>query len=369
MTKVSSNRKPSRTSIARASIILTTTGILLWSMLPVTGCRENQRVSAEANIEREDIPPPSFQMKLVETNQPRSEPRGINSSGLVVGKMGPIGGFDYAFVDTQSGTFTLCPLNEGASSASDINNEGVATVWVATKTSGKVRSFLASNRGRQFLATPTNGEAMANAINNTGLVVGTIINANGKRSAAFWEKPYSGFSALPDLGGVAGAAIDVNDRGQIAGWSETGPGKPVGAVWVKGEVVNLGNLHDGGFSEARGINAKGDVVGFASLGTDGELHAVLWRDGTIIDLGTLGGKSSYANAINDNGIIVGWSDTKNGKQVATVWVNDRMYDLNELTESLECHLEEAHAINTHGNIACTGTINGISRRGVVLIMD
>jgi probable HAF family extracellular repeat protein len=39
---------------------------------------------------------------------------------------------------------------------------------------------------------------------------------------------------------------------------------------------------------------------------------VLWSNGTITDLGTLGGASSAANAINNLGQIVGWAATSTG---------------------------------------------------------
>ena len=51
-------------------------------------------------------------------------------------------------------------------------------------------------------------------------------------------------------------------------------------------VVDLGTLPDGSFSGAFAINNRGDVAGF-STGASGETHATLWRDGGIINLGTL----------------------------------------------------------------------------------
>src|SRR5688500_15355770 len=74
--------------------------------------------------------------------------------------------------------------------------------------------------------------------------------------------------------------------------------------------VDLGTLNGfspGRASEARAINAGGDVVGWAEV--TGPAYpvprAVLWRGGQIVDLGTLGGRISRAFGINTDGVVVG----------------------------------------------------------------
>lgn len=50
------------------------------------------------------------------------------------------------------------------------------------------------------------------------------------------------------------------------------------------------------------------------------------------DLGTLGGVNSYAEAINNAGIIAGESQLKDGTRQAFVYINGKMYNLRDLIE-------------------------------------
>jgi len=75
------------------------------------------------------------------------------------------------------------------------------------------------------------------------------------------------------------------------------------------EVVKLPSL---GGTQSRGmaINRLGWVAGWSNR-SDGKRHAVLWREWSITDLGTLGGPNSTVPwpGLNDQGMIVGISQT------------------------------------------------------------
>jgi probable HAF family extracellular repeat protein len=101
--------------------------------------------------------------------------------------------------------------------------------------------------------------------------------------------------------GGGGTGYAVNDLGHVAGTDNvTGH-----AFFYDGTMHNLGTL-GGASSEARGLTAGDVVVGFASTAT-GHTHAFRWTlAGGMVDLGLPpGATDAWAYAINSNGVVVG----------------------------------------------------------------
>ncbi|HEX2973332.1 MAG TPA: DUF3466 family protein [Tepidisphaeraceae bacterium] len=97
---------------------------------------------------------------------------------------------------------------------------------------------------------------------------------------------------------------------------------------VKYTVTDLGTL--GGASSSAGcINNQGQIVGSATT-RSGESHAFLYSGVTMVDLGTLGGSSSSASGINDNGQIVGTSTLADNTRRAYLYQDGRMQSLGTL---------------------------------------
>lgn len=145
--------------------------------------------------------------------------------------------------------------------------------------------------------------------------------------AAVWKN-----GKLTDIGSLdAGPNSETNwisPNGIIAGDSQNGLLDPLtgfqaweirAVVWKEGQVIDVGTLGGGSNSLARAVNSSGTVVGLSTtaffdsssmianfgLPYPFQSRAYRWKDGVIHDLGTLGGSDAMALGINERGQIFG----------------------------------------------------------------
>lgn len=270
-------------------------------------------------------------------------PRGINNLGHVV-------------ADSSNGTpavwsngaWSDLPALAGFShGASDINDSGQVSGTAASTTvdaSFAVRWNSPSSQPTAltglipFDVTQTLLPFDAGwTINNPGAVAGTVWTPAGGTNAALWQP---GSTTVTDLGNFGGQFTNVfnhmiNDAGTVVGTGQTENGEASrGGAWINGGAPELLALLPGGVnSEANGINNLGQIVGAANNGDFddiGDINVpVLWNgvneQPTL--LGTLGGARGMALSINDDGLIVGFSEGTDGKAHPTLWANGQIIDL------------------------------------------
>ncbi len=121
------------------------------------------------------------------------------------------------------------------------------------------------------------------------------------------------------LGGQSAFAHDINERGEIAGGSET-PNTFLAFLGIPGRGLKaLGTLGGTG-SEGLAINDSGDVAGGSDVAGDTAAHAFLWTRGRAMkDLGTLGGPYSTALGVNNLRQVAGYSVTADDVERAFIW--------------------------------------------------
>lgn len=177
------------------------------------------------------------------------------------------------------------------------------------------------------LGTLGGQSSFANDINDLGQIVGYSATASGDTHAFL----YSGGSMtdLGTLGGSLSQATRINNSGQIVGFSRIDGLQTTRAfVYDGGSMTELGTL-GGAFGVAYDINDSGQIVGYSSL-SSGEIRGFLYSAGSMTALGTLGGTDSYAYGVNSSGQVVGASMTEDGFVRAFSYSNGVMTDLGTL---------------------------------------
>lgn len=227
------------------------------------------------------------------------------------------------------------------------------------------------------------GNGFPCSINNLGQVVGhdwpnSFIYENGQKT-------------LLDLGFENLFVTGINNNGTIIGYSDGQGVLPWGCFYYKNGVrkdINVGQkgylraINDNelavgqmgvaafGYQNdnveyiiadsgtAYDINNNNQVVG--QVAVNGKAQPFLWQNGLLFGLGTMG----YANAVNEQGVIVGHFFTIEGDSHAFVYKDDRVLDLNDLisnkTKFLSIYdkwnLAGAVDINDNGLIIAYATI-------------
>ncbi|MBX3399361.1 MAG: hypothetical protein KF873_11505 [Gemmataceae bacterium] len=169
-----------------------------------------------------------------------------------------------------------------------------------------------------------------------------------------------------DLNAFGLQPVAVNDARQFAGTRDF-PGEGFrGYRWDAATLFTSVGTLGGASSSAAAINGSGWVIGASRVDpATTASHAYLWRPGVgLTDLGTLGGTNSSASAVNAAGFVVGSSQTSgNSSTQAFVW----RLDTNTMTPlgTLGGNNSSAIGVNALAVVAGTSDVTGGGTRPFV----
>ncbi len=214
------------------------------------------------------------------------------------------------------------------------------------------------------------GAFMPTAINDSMQIVGSrfVTDPTGFKyeQACIWQMGV--LASLNQLSnGHTSLALGLNDAGWVVGSAfPAGSLTPTAVLWIGDTQSDLGTL-GGALAQARAINNARQVVGISKTNSS-DVHAFVYQLDALggvlsrTDLPDLGSGYGVANAINEQGLIVGSSDNQ-----AVLWENGAAINLNtRIDVGSGWDLANATGINESGQIVGVGALGGDPFRAFLL---
>ena len=285
---------------------------------------------------------------------------GINASGQVSGYVNRAGGLRAVRFTNGTGWAYLPGLDSVYSVATAINDHGDLTGYYFAPAG--LRAFrYADGTLTTIDVLPGGSFTVGQAIAANGDIVGYGDSSLGQR--AFRTGP--GLGVLPivpaALNGGTSSACAVNGAGetsgQMVGTYKAGTNDHAFRLETNGTLTDLGSL-GGSSSSACGLDANGRVGGQSRVGT--ATHAFVFA-GTLTDVHAFTSTFSVVEAVS-NGVGVGMFNSSSGKRAFVHTDANGAIDLNSLIPTGSGWvLQDATAVNANGQIVGQGMLGTTPR--------
>jgi probable HAF family extracellular repeat protein len=323
-----------------------------------------------------EVPPPSFSGSPVQSFTPRA----INFKGEVTGSVAYSEGFE----NFRSGFLYSggTSINVGMTRFSDafgINDKtqvvGDTSLTPPFPGEPPQHAFLYSNGTTTILDSVMGRQSFAYGINNAGVITGSLSTGTcggfppcpqGLGDTHAFVYKGIGLTDLGTLGGDFSEGKGINNHGEIVGGSNVIASGPLHLfLFEHGAKHDLG-MFKGSSTEGSAINDRGQIIGSVEKIVQMQVLPIgfLFRDGQYHRLPAFkGGTYSLPEGLNNWGAVVGTSDVFGGGPThAFLDIDGELIDLNNIVEPSLPLLTSAAAINDKGQIV----VSGLNRKSYLL---
>lgn len=317
-----------------------------------------QAIIATADADVPGPPPPTYRVRslITQAGVVLSQVRSINNAGVIAGAVANyVSAGNTVAAIVHNGHATIWSLPGFQSHANAVSDGGTTAVEI-----------LSPPRGVALLAT---GEAIypfssnrttAAGINAQGILVGSYGFAPGPFGIYRYDTTTRLVTDLGNLGMQSIEAEAINNLSDIAGIANGVPFR----LSASGEMATFPTL-GGTYVYVASINAVGDVAGSSNMPFRPtslfDTHGCLWRNGIPSDVDTLNSNGSVARGMNARGDVVGYFyPPQLDPSHAFLYTDGTMHDLNALLDGSGDGwiLRSADGINDSQQIAGMGLHHG-----------
>lgn len=248
------------------------------------------------------------------------EVRSINNNGVALGYADDANGIWSVWTSTDGAPMVAGPSYLQGIGLADVYaiNDAGDIVGLRYRSGAPASAFIAHHDGT-IIDVPTPSAptdalevgSQALAINSRGDVAGTYVDAAGTMHAALWRNG----TTLEELGALPGMACEargINDADEVVGVCTSEPDGDEQRPFYWSEATKMKDL--GLIGAAFDINNAGVVMGYAVYNSRNWSETFLWTpaNGTTMVAPPTGYDQMLPEAINDNGLFVGWCQTSAG---------------------------------------------------------
>ena len=252
-------------------------------------------------------------VKIDFPNSTETLANGINARGDIVGRYADAEGVFHGFL-LRKGVFSTIDFPGASVTAAFALNARGDIAGRFVDANGIEHGFLLRDGEFTQIDFPGAAGTFARGISNAGDVVGGYYYSAGFDHAFLLKDGTFHNIHVPDSGGEHVGMAQDNGRVLVGSFGSNADGHTYGFVRNRPGEFQTINFpgHRLVCTGARWINEKGDIVGVYGLNCAGVRQGYLLRQGKFVTIDPPGAVDTQADAINDDGVIVGLYTDRTG---------------------------------------------------------